>query len=67
MRDPIGERFIVISDQGVRHPKGTLVEVRLISKYAEDPEPYYCRAVGGETCYWYGPDEIAKEVDGLKA
>ena len=63
----IGDRFIVITNHGVRHPVGTLVEVKIIGKGIADTRPYYCKAVEGESCYWYGPDEISKEVDGVRA
>lgn len=63
----IGERMIVTTDHGVRHPKGTLVEVKIIGKGIADTRPYYCQAIEGNTAYWYSDDEIAKEVDGLKA
>ena len=62
-----GDRAIVITSDGVRHPKGTLVEIRIIGSGIADTKPYYCQAVGGQTCYWYAGDEIATEVDGLKA
>lgn len=62
-----GDRVIVITNEGVRHPVGTLVEVKIIGSGIADKKPYYCQAVGGNTCYWYGDDEIAKGVDGLKA
>jgi hypothetical protein len=63
----VGERFIVTTDHGVRHPKGTLVEIKLICKGVEDDRPYYCQAVEGNTTYWYSGDELAKEVDGIRA
>lgn len=63
----VGDRMIVTTNHGVRHPAGTLVEVKIIGSGVADTKPYYCKAVEGETCYWYGLDEIAKEVDGLKA
>ena len=62
-----GERAIVITNDGVRHPKGTLVEVKIVGHGIADTKPFYCQAVEGQTCYWYGAEEIAKEVDGLKA
>lgn len=63
----VGDRVIVITDQGVRHPKGTLVEIKIIGKGIADTRPYYCQAADGNTAYWYSADEIAKEIDGLKA
>lgn len=63
----VGERQIVITNDGIRHPKGTLVEVKIIGTGVVDSRPYYCQAVGGQTCYWYSGEEIAKEIDGLKA
>ena len=62
-----GDRAIVITDHGVRHPKGTLVEVKLIAKNEMDGRPYYCEAVEGHTAYWSGPDELSKEIDGYRA
>lgn len=62
-----GERLIVITDDGVRHPKGTLVEVKIVGKGIADTRPFYCQAVGGQTCYWYSEEEIAKEIDGIRA
>ena len=63
----VGERRIVITNSGVRHPVGTLVEVNIICEGAEDKMPYYCQAVEGNTAYWYSEDELAIEIDGLKA
>ena len=63
----VGDRVIVITDRGVRHPIGTLVEVKIVGTGIADNRPYYCKAVEGESCYWYGPDEVAKEIDGIKA
>lgn len=63
----VGDRVIVITDHGVRHPKGTLVEIKIIGKGIADTRPYYCQAVDGTTCYWYGVDEVSKEIDGIKA
>ena len=63
----VGDRVIVITDQGVRHPEGTLVEIKIIGKGIADTRPYYCQAVEGSMAYWYGPDEIAMEADGIKA
>ena len=62
-----GDRVIVTTNEGVRHPVGTLVEIKIIGSGIADKKPYYCQAVEGRTCYWYGDDEIAKEVDGIKA
>lgn len=62
-----GERVIVITNDGVRHPKGTLVEIKIIGSGTADKKPFYCQAVGGQTCYWYAEDEITKEIDGYKA
>lgn len=61
-----GERYIVITDHGVRHPKGTLVEVKLICEREPDSRPYYCQAVEGNTAYWYSANELAKEIDGIR-
>lgn len=63
----IGDRMIVTTNHGVRHPVGTLVEVKIIGSGVADTKPYYCQAVEGNTAYWYSDDEIAKEVDGIKA
>ena len=63
----VGERLIVITNHGVRHPVGTLVEINQVYKGQADGYPYYCQAVGGKTAYWYSEDELAKEIDGLKA
>ena len=63
----VGERWIVITNSGVRHPVGTLVEVNLICEGDPDGKPYYCQAVEGNTAYWYSADELAKEIDGLRA
>ena len=63
----VGDKVIVTTDHGVRHPKGTRVEVKIIGKGIADTKPYYCKAVEGESCYWYGPDEIAAEGDGTEA
>lgn len=59
--------MIVTTDQGVRHPKGTLVEIKIIGKGIADTRPYYCQTVEGSMAFWYSEDEIAKEVDGIKA
>jgi hypothetical protein len=63
----VGQRLVVITNEGVRHPVGTLVEVKIIGTGIADKKPYYCQAVDGETCYWYGKDDLAVEVDGIKA
>ena len=63
----VGERLIVITNEGARHPVGTLVEVKIVGTGIADKRPFYCQAVEGQTCYWYGAEEVAKEVDGLKA
>lgn len=63
----VGDRVIVITDHGVRHPVGTLVEVKIIGSGVADTRPYYCQAVEGNTAYWYSDTDLAKEVDGLKA
>ena len=52
------KQAIVITDEGVRHPKGTIVDILIVGHNDQDPKPYYCQAEGGKTCYWYGPDEI---------
>ena len=63
----VRDRMIVTTNQGVRHPVGTLVEIKIIGTGTVDEKPYYCQAVEGNTAYWYGADEVSKEIDGLKA
>lgn len=62
----IGERYIVNTLVGTRHPKGTEVEVMWINKHKDDPTPILCRARGGKTEYWYRKTELVKEVDGIR-
>lgn len=47
------QRFVVITSHGVRHPFGTLVEIEDRCSYG-----LYCKAVGGQTAYWYEEDEL---------
>lgn len=61
-----GERFIVISNHGTRHPVGTEVEVIHINQSQTDSRPILARAVGGQTEYWYAVSDLAKEIDGIK-
>lgn len=61
-----GEQFIVISHRGTKHPVGTLVTIEESVSPQNNREPYYCKAVDGNTAYWYGADELAKEIDGIK-
>ena len=58
----VGEQVFVITDEGVRHPVGTLVEVKIIGTGIADNRPFYCKAVDGETCYWYGKDDLSVEI-----
>ena len=59
----VGDRVIVITDHGVRHPKGTLVEVKIIGKGIADTRPYYCQAIEGNTAYWYEPEALMSEKE----
>lgn len=61
------EQYIVISNHGSRHPVGTLVTITMMVDPKSNIRPYYCEAVDGNTAYWYGADELAKEIDGIKA
>lgn len=61
-----GEHYIVTTNHGTRHPVGTEVVVLEITSKEVNPYPYYCRAVQGQTCYWYHEDELSKECDGIK-
>lgn len=61
-----GEQYIVISHHGSRHPVGTLVTITMMVDPQNNIRPYYCEAVDGNTAYWYGADELAKEIDGIK-
>lgn len=51
-------RFVVITNHGVRHPYGTLVEVEDRCSYG-----LYCKAVDGQTAYWYNDDELMNEQE----
>ncbi len=62
----IGEHFIVISNEGNRHPVGTEVIVTHINCSQTDSRPILARAREGRTEYWYAGDELAKEIDGIK-
>lgn len=61
-----GERYIVISNEGARHPVGTEVIVLHQNQSDRDSKPLYCRAREGQTAYWYAEDELAKEIDGIR-
>lgn len=56
-----GEHFIVITHRGSRHPVGTEVVVTVMTDPARNERPYYCKAVQGNTEYWYSEDELTKE------
>lgn len=51
-------RYVVITDHGVKHPVGTLVEIEDKCSYG-----LYCKAVGGQTAYWYNNNEIMDEKE----
>ena len=61
-----GEHYIVISHHGSRHPVGTEVVIVDMVRAENNDKPYYCRAVQGSTCYWYEPEALAIECDGIK-
>lgn len=61
-----GEHFIVISNEGQRHPVGTEVVVIHVNQSNTDAKPILARAREGRTEYWYAAEELAKEVDGIK-
>ena len=48
----------VLKDKGRGHPKGSRVQIILVSRHDDDPEPYYCKSEDGATCYWYAADEL---------
>ena len=50
------QRYVVITDNGVKHPIGTVVEVEATTSYG-----LYCQAVDGKTSYWYDRDELLTE------
>lgn len=61
-----GEHYIVNTWHRSRHPVGSeVVVVDMVNpKYNE--YPYYCRAVQGQTAYWYREDELSRELDGIR-
>ena len=61
-----GEHYIVISQQGSRHPVGTEVVVIHVNPSETDSKPILARAREGRTEYWYAEDELSKEIDGIK-
>lgn len=61
-----GEQYIVISQQGSRHPVGTEVVVIHVNPSETDSKPILARAKEGRTEYWYAEDELSKEIDGIK-
>lgn len=61
-----GDHFIVISNEGQRHPVGTEVVVIHINPSEMDNKPILARAREGRTEYWYAAEDLAKEVDGIK-
>lgn len=55
-----GEHYIVTSEEGSRHPVGTeVVVIDMVNPNLTD-KPYYCKAVQGNTCYWYGKSGLQK-------
>lgn len=61
-----GEHYIVTSEAGSRHPVGTEVVVIHINNSNTNIRPILARAREGRTEYWYSPDELVKEVDGIR-
>ncbi len=55
-----GEHYIVTSEEGSRHPVGTEVVVIDMVNLNLTDKPYYCKAVQGNTCYWYGKSGLQK-------
>ena len=51
-------RVITDRDGSHSHQIGTLVTVLLIGNKETDPEPYYCKTLAGNTCYWYGEEDL---------
>lgn len=54
----INEHYIVDTEKGTRHPKGTEVIVVFINKSDTDSKPILVRAYQGKTEYWYSADEL---------
>ena len=51
-------KVIKDKDSAHTHGVGAIVKVVMIGNKYIDPEPYYCKTVDGNTCYWYGEDEL---------
>lgn len=56
----VGDKCVVVTDRDGTHShsKGTIVEIMLIGNKEIDPEPYYCQTIAGNTCYWYGDQDL---------
>lgn len=54
----INEHYIVDTDEGNRHPRGTEVTVILINHSMTDDRPIRARASEGQTEYWYSAGEL---------